>query len=74
MSLIEKIPFLSDEEVINLLANARRLKDAGDDKQRAAATDLIPALEGAAAERRALRMAAAQAKRAARRPRPKAAA
>jgi len=73
MSLIDKIPTLSDEEVVTLLANARRLADLGDDKQRAAATELIPALEGAAAERRARRMAAAQAKRAARRPRKKAA-
>lgn len=67
MTLIEKIPFLSDEEVVNLLANARRLADAGDEKQRAAAVELIPALEGAAAERKAHRMAAAQAKRAAKR-------
>jgi len=73
MSLIEKIPTLSDEEVANLLANARRLAEAGDEKQRTAAAELIPALEGAAAERRALRMAAAQAKRAARRPKKKAA-
>ena len=73
MTLIEKIPAMSDEEVVNFLANARRLKDAGDDKQRAAAVELIPALEGAAAERRANRLAAAQAKRAARRPRKKAA-
>jgi len=68
MTLIEKIPTMSDEDVINLLANARRLKDVGDEKQRAAAADLIPALEAAAAERRARRLAAAQAKRAARRP------
>jgi hypothetical protein len=73
MSLIDKIPTLSDDEVVTLLANARRLAESGDDKQRAAAIDLIPALEGAAAERRARRMAAAQAKRAARRPRRKAA-
>ena len=69
MSLIDKIPTLSDDEVVTLLANARRLADSGDEKQRAAAVELIPALEDAAAERRARRMAAAQAKRAARRPR-----
>lgn len=73
MTLIEKIPTMSDEEVVNFLANARRLKEVGDDKQRAAAVELLPALEGAAAERRARRLAAAQAKRAARRPRRKAA-
>ena len=68
MTLIEKIPTMSDEDVVNLLANALRLKDAGDEKQRTAAADLIPALEEAAAERRAARLAAAQAKRAAKRP------
>lgn len=67
MSLIDKIPTMSDEDVVNLLANARRLKDAGDEKQRAQAAELLPALEGAAAERRARRLAAAQAKRAAKR-------
>ena len=67
MTLIDKIPFLSDEEVVNLLANARRLADIGDDKQKAAAAELLPVLEGAAAERKANRLAAAQAKRAAKR-------
>ena len=67
MSLIDKIPTMSDEDVINLLANARRLKDTGDDKQRAQAAELLPILEGAAAERRAHKLAAAQAKRAANR-------
>jgi hypothetical protein len=75
MTLIDKIPTMSDEEVVNLLANARRLKDAGDEKQRAQAAELLPVLEGAAAERRARKLAAAQAKRAAnRRPKDKAAA
>lgn len=73
MTLIDKIPTLSDEEVVNLLANARRLKDSGDEKQRTAALELLPALETAAAERRAVRLAAAQAKRTAARPRKKAA-
>jgi len=68
MSLIEKIPTLSDEEVVNLLANARRLQTAGDEKQQAMASELIVPLEEAAAERRAARLAATQAKRAAKRP------
>ena len=71
MTLIDKIPTMSDEDVVNLLANARRLVDAGDEKQRAQAAELLPVLEGAAAERRANKLAAAQAKRAANR-RPKA--
>jgi hypothetical protein len=75
MTLIDKIPTMSDEDVVNLLTNARRLKDAGDEKQRAQAAELLPILEGAAAERRARKLAAAQAKRAAnRRPKAKAAA
>ena len=68
MSLIEKIPTLSDEEVTNLLANARRLQTEGDQRQQVQASELIGPLEAAAAERRAARMAATQAKRAARRP------
>jgi hypothetical protein len=74
MTLIEKIPTLSDEDVVNLLANARRLADTGDDKQRAAAAELLPVLEETATERRQARLAAAQAKRAAaRRPKSQAA-
>jgi hypothetical protein len=69
MSLIEKIPTMTDEEVVNLLANARRLQETGDERQQAAAAELLPALEVAATERRAGRLAAAQAKRtAARKP------
>lgn len=73
VSLIEKIPTLNDEEVMNLLANARRLQVEGDEKQQARASELIEPLEHAAAERRAARLAAAQAKRAAKRPKKKAA-
>jgi hypothetical protein len=73
MTLAEKIPTMSDEEVVNLLANARRLAEAGNDNQRVAAADILPVLEGAAAERKARRLAAAQAKRAAKRPKKQAA-
>ena len=73
MTLIEKIPSLSDEEVLNLLANAQRLSTEGDEKQQLQASELIEPLQQAAAERRAARMAATQAKRAARRPRKSAA-
>jgi hypothetical protein len=65
MTLVEKIPTLTDAEVINLLANARRLQETGDDRQQTAAAELLPALEEAAAERLAARSAAAQVKRAA---------
>lgn len=65
MSLIEKLPTMSDEEVMNLLANARRLQAAGDEKQQAAAAELLPVLEEVADERRTARQASIQAKRAA---------
>ena len=65
MSLIEKIPEMTDEDVNNLLANARRLSESGSDKQRADAAELLPALEEAAGARHAAKLAAAAAKRAA---------
>lgn len=65
MSLLERIPDLSDEEVANLLANARRLLTEGDEKQRVAAEGLLPALETADAERRQARLDRAKEKRAA---------
>ncbi len=61
--MIDKIPYLTDDEVVNLLANARRLSEGGDEKQAAAARELLPALETAAEERRLARVARAQAKR-----------
>jgi hypothetical protein len=67
MTLLDRIPTLSDEEVVNLLANARRLSDAGDEKQRAAAADLLPRLEDEAEQRRLARLERAKAKRAAKR-------
>lgn len=74
MSLIDKIPLLSDEEVANLLTNARRLAESGSDKQRADAAELLPALEAAAGSRREAKAEAAAAKRAAQRKPRKAAA
>jgi hypothetical protein len=74
MTLIEKIPAMTDAEVANLLANARRLQASGDERQQAAAGELLPALEAAAEARKTERLAAAQAKRAAARKPRKAAA
>ena len=65
MSLLERIPELSDEEVANLLANARRIMERGDEKQRAAAEGLLPALESEDGERRQARLERAKEKRAA---------
>lgn len=69
MSLIEKIPEMTDEGLVNLLDNARRLHAEGTAKQQAAAAELLPALEEACAERRGAKLEAAAAKRAAKRPR-----
>ena len=65
MSLLDRIPTLSDEEVVNLLANAQRLSEQGDDKQKAAAAEILPALEAEAEQRREARLERAKAKRAA---------
>lgn len=51
MTLIEKLPEMSDEGVLNLLANARRLEQSGTPQQQAASSEALPAIE-AEAERR----------------------
>ena len=65
MSLLERIATLSDDEVVNLLANAQRLSEQGDDKQKAAAAELLPALETEADQRKEARLERAKEKRAA---------
>jgi hypothetical protein len=45
MSLIEKLPEMTDEGVINLLANARRLTETGTPQQQAASAEALPAIE-----------------------------
>ena len=65
MSLIEQIPAMGDEEVANLLINARRLAERGNEAQQAAAAQLLPALEVEAETRKAARTERAAAKRAA---------
>ncbi|HEX6858867.1 MAG TPA: hypothetical protein VF138_01520 [Caulobacteraceae bacterium] len=42
---------MSDEGVLNLLANARRLETDGDPKQQAASSEALPAIEAEAAKR-----------------------
>lgn len=64
MSLLERIPTLSDEEVVNLLANAQRLSEQGDEKQKAAAAELLEPLQIEADQRREARMERAKTKRA----------
>lgn len=65
MSLLDRIPTLSDDEVVNLLTNAQRLSEQGDDKQKAAAEELLPALQAEADQRREARLERAKEKRAA---------
>jgi hypothetical protein len=65
MSLLDRIPALSDDEVVNLLANARRLSEVGGEKQKAAAAEILPALEAEAERRREARLERAKEKRAA---------
>lgn len=71
MSLLERIPAMSDEEVVNLLTNARRLSETGNEAQQAAAAGLLPALETEAESRKTARTERAAAKRAATRKLPK---
>ena len=52
MSWLDRIPTLSDEEVVNLLANARRLSEQGDEKQKAAAAELLEPLQVEADQRK----------------------
>ena len=65
MSLLDRIPTLSDEEVVNLLANARRLSEHGDEKQQAAAAELVEPLQAEADQRKEARLDRAKEKRAA---------
>ena len=71
MSLLERVPMMSDEEVGNLLTNARRLAEVGNEVQQAAAAQLLPALEIEAESRKMARTERATAKRAATRKLPK---
>ena len=51
MNLIEKLPEMSDEGVLNLLANAKRLGENGTPDQQAASQEALPAIEAEAAKR-----------------------
>jgi hypothetical protein len=62
MNLLERLPLLDDTELKNLAQNARRLIEAGSEKQREAAAQILPAVETAIAARRVQRWEAAAAK------------
>jgi hypothetical protein len=57
MTLLDRLPDFSDAEVINLLANARRLSEGTDEKRKLAADEMLPALETEAQAREAARAA-----------------
>ena len=65
VDLRDRVPQMSDDALDTLLANARRLLDAGSKMQRNSATDLIPVIEAQLAARAAAKAAMQAAKKAA---------
>jgi hypothetical protein len=65
MTLIERIPLLNDQELVSLLANARRLDIVGTPAQRMGAAEVLPVLELEASKRRQVTLEAATKKRSA---------
>ena len=51
MTLIDKLPEMTDEGVANLLANAKRLEQTGTPQQQAACAEALPAIEAEASRR-----------------------
>ena len=65
MTIVEKVPTMSDEHLANLLANARRMQTSGTAPQQASASEVVAAAEAETAVRRAAHLQALAAKRAA---------
>ncbi|NJO67451.1 MAG: hypothetical protein HC826_00135 [Rhodospirillales bacterium] len=69
MNIATKVPSMDDRDLTILLANSKRLIDAGTPVQQAAASELMPAIEAELASRNAAKIkekaAALAAKRAA---------
>ena len=63
MTLIERIPLLNDQELVTLLANARRLDIVGTPAQRTSAAEVLPVLELEASKRRQTALESATKKR-----------
>ena len=61
--LRSRVPAMTDDALVTLHANARRLLETGSNAQRNAATDLIPVIEGELAQRRAKKLAAQPARK-----------
>jgi len=60
-----RVPAMADDALATLLGNARRMLASGNAAQKAAAGDLIPVIESEVAERKAKKLAAAPARKAA---------
>jgi hypothetical protein len=63
MDLAAKLPQMEDAALAVLRENAERLEQTGTAAQRAAAAELMPALEAELESRRAAKLAAAKTKR-----------
>jgi hypothetical protein len=53
MSIADRLPELADEQLVNLRANTMRLSTAGNDRQKAEAETLLPAVDAEIADRKA---------------------
>ncbi len=65
MTLLEKVPTMSNDHLANLLTNARRMLVSGTAPQQAVAADVVSAAEAETATRRAVHLEELAAKRAA---------
>ena len=63
--LRSRVPAMTDDALMTLQANARRLLETGSNAQRNAATDLIPVIDSELAARRAKKLAAGPARKSA---------
>jgi hypothetical protein len=65
MTIVEKVPSMSDQHLVNLRANAQRMQATGAAQQQASAGEVLAAVDSELALRRAAHLEALAAKRAA---------
>lgn len=56
MSVLAKLPTMTEDDLVTLLSNAMRLERVGTDAQRTAASDVVPAIRDELAARRKARI------------------
>jgi hypothetical protein len=61
--LRSRVPGMTDDALVTLQANARRMLEGGNAAQKTAAGDLIPVIEGELAERKAKKLASQPARK-----------